>query len=461
MYPELGEHERFPLLSESGRRFLHRLRQDSQAPRWNWPNGEQLDAAGLDQVRRFAGALREERTLDAAGQPPWLSRYTDFCLADIPFYRRRGRTGSRFQDIPSCTREDLSRAPWEFVPDRESLERLVVFSSSGVTGHPARLPTHPWTAACGVPLIELALRRVGVSFPRGVDRMALTNIADYRGAYTTAIVVAYLEEAGCVRVNLRAEDWREPEDCRQYLDRWHAPVMLGDPLAFASLLGVGLRVSPQVLVSSVMQLSDGLAEKLRSKFGCEVLDLYALTEAGIVAVGTDRGHEVLPHDVYVEVLDEHDQPCGPGQRGEVTITGGRNPFAPLLRYRTGDFASLERIVARSDARPDEPPGERTVLVGLEGRPPVEFLTAAGDIVHSMEVSRGLRRFPLIQFQLHQDRGKGFHFRFRGDVSVAEVREHLYDLLGRPALLTIEPLPPLEPGQRKVLQYSSDLGSLGK
>jgi hypothetical protein len=151
MYPELGESERFPLLSEAGRRFLHRMRQDSQAPHWNWPNGEQLDGPGLERVQQFAAALSQDRQIDAAGKPLWLGQFTEFCLAEVPFYRQRGRSGARFEDIPSCTREDLARAPWDFVPERESLDRLIVFSSSGVTGHPARLPTHPWTAACGIP----------------------------------------------------------------------------------------------------------------------------------------------------------------------------------------------------------------------------------------------------------------------------------------------------------------------
>jgi len=71
-----------------------------------------------------------------------------------------------------------------------------------------------------------------------------------------------------------------------------------------------------------------------------VLEVYALTEAGIIAVKSDRGHAILPHDLYVEVLDDDGVPCPEGVRGEVTLTGGRNPFLPLLRFRTGDFASL-------------------------------------------------------------------------------------------------------------------------
>ena len=78
-------------------------------------------------------------------------------------------------------------------------------------------------------------------------------------------------------------------------------------------------------------------------YGVPVVDLYALTEAGIVAVGTDGEFEILPHDLYVEVLDEHDQPCPPGVRGEVALTGGRNPFCPLLNPLLSPVELLETI----------------------------------------------------------------------------------------------------------------------
>ena len=166
--------------------------------------------------------------------------------------------------------------------------------------------------------------------------------------------------------------------------------MLGDPQAFAALEEIGIERPPQVLVSCIFEMSDAFAARLSARYGCPVIDLYALTEAGIVAVKTPHGHALLPPDLYVEILDEHDQPCPPGCVGEITLTGGRNPFLPLLRYRTGDYASL----AWFDGRP--------TLVGLEGRRPVCFPT--GDrVVHSMEVTRLMRKFPLAQFQLQARR----------------------------------------------------------
>ncbi|MCU0874491.1 MAG: AMP-binding protein [Pirellulaceae bacterium] len=443
-YPEISEAERFPLLSPAGQRLLHAMRQDSRAPIWNWPNGEQLDAAGLAEVHQFAQALQTRGVFTRDQLPAWLPEFLDFCLEEVPFYRRRAVAGTPLAAIPSCSREDLAPRPWEFVPDSQSLDRLIVFHSSGTTGHPAALPTHPATAACGIPLLERALAPLGLTFPRGPEQIALTNITAYPGAYSTAIVVAYLQEAGCVRVNLCPQDWRQPGDCLGYLDRWRAPVMLGDPIAFAAWDRLGLQQPPQVLVSCIMALSDALAADLSARYGCQVLDLYAMTETGIVAVGTPNGHAVLPHDLYIEILDEHDQPCTPGLRGEVTVTGGRNPFAPLLRYRTGDFASL----AWQEGKP--------ILVGLEGRRPVLFPTADGRLVHSMEVSRLLRRFPLTQFQLHQAADGVFHFQYRGRADAGQLRLALQELLGRSATLTMAELLPPSAGRRQVIEYRTDV-----
>jgi phenylacetate-CoA ligase len=440
MYPELSEAERFPLLTPAGRKLLYAMKQHPQAPVWNWPNGEQLDAAGLARVQQFANILRRHPPVGPGQVPGWLSGFVEFCLIEVPFYRRRSPAGATLSSIPSCSRADLAPKVWEFVPDSQPLDELIVFSSSGTTGYPTQTPASPASAASGIPLIEQAIADSGVSFPRGPEQVALSNIAAYRGAYTTAIVVAYLREAGCVRVNLVPDVWRAVADRAAFLDQFWAPVMLGDPQAFAALEGIGLARPPQVMVSCIVEMSDAFAAQLSSRYGCPVVDLYALTEAGIVAAKTPHGHAILPPDLYVEILDEHDQPSPPGNVGEVTLTGGRNPFLPLLRYRTGDFAALNWF----DGRP--------TLVGLEGRRPVCF-PVGNQVIHSMEVTRLLRKFPVTHYQLHQDERGGFRFAFRGVANEVDLRAALHELLGPAARLQVERLSATAT-RPKVLAYQS-------
>ncbi len=442
MYPEISEQERFPLLSSAGRSLLYRMRQHTHAPIWNWPNGEQLDAEGLSEVHRFANALKEPRCADA---PDWLEEFTDFCLTDVPFYRSRSdNKRCRFQQLPSCSREDLAPRVWDFVPDSQSLDKLIVFSTSGTTGHPARMLSHPATAACGVPLMEHALSHMGISFPRGTDSVAITNVAAYRGAFTTAIVVSYLQESGCIRVNLHPTAWRHADDREKFINSWKSPVWLGDPIAFGQLRSLDIDYAPQAILSSIMRLPPGLAMQLQQQYGCPVLDLYAMTEVGILGVQTPSGHLILPHDVYVEILGPDDTPVPDGHRGEVTVTSRRNPFLPLLRYRTGDFAALRRE------------GPQTWLIDLEGRTPVQFPLRSGRIVHSMEVTRLMRTHPILQYRLHQDANGNFSFGYRGMIDVRTLSEQLHELLEHPPVLHIEPIEETTVGVQKVVEYRSEV-----
>ena len=421
-YPELSEEQRFPLLTESGRKLLYRMRQDSNAPIWNWPNGEQLNERGLSRVNQFADALRQHvesgrATLD---EPDWIDDYVDYCLTEVAFYRRRGRRGLSLQEIPTCGRVDLAPRAWEFVPDSESLDELIAFSSSGTTGRPTRTPHHPYSAACGVPLMEQAVRMfIDVPFPRGHENVAICNVAAYPGAYTTAIVVAYLQEAGCIRVNLDPSAWRKAEDREAYLNRWTAPIWLGDPVAFGALEKLAIDYKPKAILSSIMHMSPALSNRLSLKYMCPVLDMYALTEAGIVAVGNENGHRIIPHDLFVEVLDKGERRCAPGVRGEIVLTGGRNPYFPLLRYRTGDFASL-RIID----------GQR-VLVGLEGREPIEYPIQDGRVIHSMELTRLMRRHPVLQYEMKIVGEYSYELHVLGDIDRSAFAAELSDLFKFP------------------------------
>lgn len=421
MYPELSEAERFPLLTPRGRQYLQAMRQHAHAPMWNWPNGEQLNSAGLERVRRFAEQLTQLDLVNDWAEPVWLAAFADRCLQSVPFYRQRSRPGAAFIDLPTCRRADLAPRPWLFVPDDEPLDEVIVFSSSGTTGEPTRTPHHPFSAACGVPLLEQALRSLhGISLPRGVDQTAIANVAAYPGAFTTAIVVAYLEEAGCLRVNLDPSAWRHPEDRRLYLDAWPSTVWLGDPIAFGALEQVPLRHRPQAIISSIMHLPEGYGRRLSERYECPVLDIYAMTEAGIIAVRDSASageHRILPPDLFVEILDETGQRCPRGVRGEITLTGGRNPFLPLLRYRTGDFASWD--TDRDGSR---------ILRDLIGREPIEYQAESGQIVHQMEIVRLMRQYPVRKFEL-RELSNGYELVLEGDVDRAAISDEFQRLLG--------------------------------
>ncbi len=52
-----------------------------------------------------------------------------------------------------------------------------------------------------------------------------------------------------------------------------------------------------------MALGGGLRNRLATKFDCPVMDLYGITEAGLIAWRPDNGpHRLLPRRLHVEIL---------------------------------------------------------------------------------------------------------------------------------------------------------------
>lgn len=423
--------ERHPLIDRAGTRLLHRLLQHPSAPRWNHACGDRLDAAGLREVKAFERRLTKAAREPAAdGVPDWALEFAARCLDTVPAYRARGagRAGPRdvaqFAALPTVDRADLNRDFAAFVPDDAPLDELIVYETAGTTGHPVAILSHPLVSNLYLPLLRAALAARGADLEGGPGRVAIALICAQSFTYTYASVSAYLGGAGFVKLNLNPLDWRVPSDRAAFLDGIGPEVVSGDPLSFLELLRLPLRHRPKALVSTAMALAPGFARELESRFGCPVLDLYSLNECRLVAAHADPGgaagggHRVVPHDVYLEVLDEHGRPVADGTRGEIALTCSRNPFLPLLRYRTGDFARLER---RDGA---------TVLADLEGRAPVAFLDAAGRAVNSIDVSYLLKPFPLARFALHQAADRSLRLSVQGAAAdKALMREVLARLFG--------------------------------
>lgn len=440
--------KRFPLITDSGARRLQWLTEHPHAPRYTHPGCDKLDAGALERLRAFERELQTAPRGWAHGQtPPWLEPFAEWCYREAPFYRRHAPRPANFFDISPTRRADLNREPWSFVPDSQPLDGLLVYNTSGTTGHPLSVLSHPESVAKYLPLLRAALATRDVPLPGGSERVAVMLVCFQQRTFTYASVSMFLDEAGFAKINLHPGDWRDPDDRAKFLDDCNPEVYTGDPLSFAELARLPLTTRPRALVSTSMMLGQGWRAQLEAHFGCPVIDVYSMNESGPIAVADARApfHHLLQHNLYVEILDADGAPCPPGVVGEVTLSGGFNPFLPLLRYRTGDYAALEFR------------GAAPVLAALEGRAPVTFRADDGRTVNNVDVSSALRRLPIAQFALHQSADGALTLRVQGSAAGEDVlRAALLSTFGRGQRLTIlMDTPPLSNGGRLV-PYTCDL-----
>jgi phenylacetate-CoA ligase len=307
----------------------------------------------------------------------------------------------------------------------------------------AYIASTPEAAASYCVLLGAALGLHGLALEGGPGRTAVAQVCWQRSTYTYASVSSFLDQGATCKLNLSPADWRAPGDPEAFLEAIAPEVLTGDPVAFARLASLDVDLQPKALLSSAMALLPGLRAELETRFGCPVIDVYGMNESGPIAAGLPdgSGHGLLQPGLYVEILDPAGRSCPPGERGEITLTGGFNPALPLLRYRTGDFAAL-------DWR-----GGLPVLVGLEGRAPVHFAAADGRAVNTIDVSVALGRFPLARFSVHQAADRSLTVGLDGSGRAADpgVREVLGELFGEVPVTVVDLA-----GAEEAVSYSSEL-----
>ena len=159
--------------------------------------------------------------------------------------------------------------------------------------------------------------------------------------------------------------------------------------------------------------------------------------------------------VLVEV--EHEQGrAGPGQSGEVIVTGLFSQAMPLIRYRQGDRVTLGPRTCPCGAA-------FSTLSDVQGRTVDYFRLPDGSLIHPYELADPVNRFPWIrQYQLVQERSGRVLFRILPDgLPVAEdlawIDRHFEATLGDKvpfAVQTVTELEARDDGKFRV--YRSDL-----
>ena len=81
-------------------------------------------------------------------------------------------------------------------------------------------------------------------------------------------------------------------------------------------------------------------EKAQDFFQTSVTDTYSSQEVGYIAMQCPDCHQyhVMAESLIVEVLNENDEQCQPGETGRVIVTELYNTITPIIRYEIGDYA---------------------------------------------------------------------------------------------------------------------------
>lgn len=433
-----------PTLTEEGQKMLDFLREHPTAPIYRNRSGNRLLAPEVEELRAFEREVLEAPVGWRRGAyPDWLADYVVQVFREVPWFRQSGPPPVCFEDLPTTTRADLSADIAQFVPDPVPVDRLINFRTTGTTGNPLLIASHPVVAGRYLAFHKRALRRFGIELRHGPGQVGVVLLGMQRKCFTYVSVTPAMGDSGLAKINLHPDDWGDPAYRAPYLDALQPEVIAGDPISFGELLQLPVGARPRAILSVGMMLAPGLRDALAARFACPVLDLYSMNEAGPIGVFDPAagGHVLLQPRLYVEILNAQGRSVPEGTRGEITLTGGFNFCLPLMRYRTGDHAALVTTV-------DGP-----VLLGLQGRKPVRFRRSDGSWINNIDVTHALASLPLPQYGLHQCADDALVLRLSpGAIAYARQATEALRLVFGDVVLTLEEIQ----ADDKILQYTSDL-----
>jgi phenylacetate-CoA ligase len=434
--------DRYPTLDEAGKKLLMQMREHPSAPVFRNQSGNRLLAEDIAQLEDFDHGLT--KPAPQTETPDWVTQLIVRAYETVPFYRTLGPAPTKLADVPPVSRADLAADIAAFVPDNVPTERMINFQTTGTTGHPFLIPSHPQVAGRYFSFHKRALQRFDIVPQSGSGEVGVMLLGHQQPCFTYISVTPMMGNSGLIKLNLHPAEWRHDTDRAAYIDAMRPEFIAGDPLSFEVLLSLDCTWKPRALMSVSMMLSDGLRLRLENRFKCPVLDLYSMNEVGPIGVyDTDvDGHVLLQDQLWIEALNVDQYASGTNTHGEITVTGGFNFCLPLLRYRTGDHGIL---TVSSQGEP--------MIKDLIGRAPVRFRATSGQWHNNIDVSHVLKHLPIAQYALHQNTDDSFLFGLsKGSKHLeSEALAALKTLLGDVQIRTETIM-----SDNKVLQYTSDL-----
>ena len=347
--------------------------------------------SGYDHMREEAGMpIWDQRAETMSGdeqaalQSERLGALLERLAAGSPFYRRRladagvepgaAVTLDDLPALPFTTKADLwDHYPWGMLAvPREQVVR--VHGSSGTGGRPTLVAYSRGDLAIWA---EVCARALGCA---GAGPGTITHVGYGYGLFTGGLGLHQgAELMGCTVIPASAGQTQR----QVTLIRDLKPEILCCTPSYAARLGEALaeagiakkEISLRAGIFGAEPWSEAMRAQLEAILPLKALDIYGLSEiigpgVSCECIEAQAGLHVNEDHFLVEAVDpDSGAPVPDGQRGELVFTTLTKEAMPVLRYRTGDIAVLDRSACacgRTLARMSKVTGRRDDMLVIRG-----------------------------------------------------------------------------------------------
>lgn len=314
------------------------------------------------------------------------------------------KTPADLPRIPLLSRQNVQTHWYDLCSDTTDISSCYIKQSSGSSGTPIRVVLNYSSDTYAHMLLRVLVEAYGIHPQHFVPwKSGIIMVTAFPESRSITYTQPLLKYSRFYRINIHPNHWASPRDMLDFLVQEQPVILAGFPEHLLRLYEIAHTVEraheapihPHLVISTGNTLHAHDKQVLAHWFQAPVADMYASTEFAYMALSCPSGVGYHCDDsVIIEVVRPDGSQAERGEAGELVITSLRNKEMPLIRYRIGDYGSLN--------------GERcscgrtvAVLESLQGRTNVMFKMEDGRTIHPFLFLRCLNKLSIAQYQVCQ------------------------------------------------------------
>ena len=369
--------------------------------------GSEFDAAS----ELLVSLERAPREAVVAYQVARLRSLLKHAYETVPYYRRLWdgvgvgpsdvTTLDDLAKLPVLTRQEVIENREELVSTRVDRRRLRLARTSGTTGYPVSVYWDAEVAVMNNACLWRSRGWGGVGFGRPYATLMGREVVPTR--QTRPPYWRFNSSWSQLLLSSYHLDETTAHHYVEVLRRFGTESLEAYPSAAYLLARYMEQSSLSLPLRAVFTSSEPLLpvqrELIEDRFECRVLDAYGQAERVAFASECERHEGMHVFEAYgiVELLGDDGTPAGPGETGQIVATGLHNMAMPLIRYETGDGASMRE-------EPCSCGRTLRLLEGISGKAEDIVVVPGGRMVPGPLLSYAFKGLPgLVRSQIVQER----------------------------------------------------------